>query len=191
MIKKVFVKPKFEIYGFISNEHIEQLNLQSESNLKHFFYNFAIKSLLIGILAFSLAISYIVLNQFDKKIKHLRSISEEFKNLTNPNIKAPCFDDEIGCIINNFLIYSNQAVKIERIKNAVASDENIDSIYKKLREVIRKEYDLFDVNIFITQNNCIKKAFSDKIYCENCKAANSNSKKCVLKRLSYFMYTVV
>lgn len=180
LIKKVFVKPKFEIYGFISNKHIEQLSLQSEINLKHFFYNFAIKSLLIGIgiFAFSLAIFYIVLNQFDKKIKQLKSISEEFKNLTNPNITAPCFDDEIGCIINNFLTYSNQAVKIERIKNAIASDENIDSIYKKLREVIRKEYNLFDVNIFITQNNCIKKAYSDKIYCENCKLASSNLNLC-------------
>ncbi len=179
--QSIFIKSlNMEIIGSVNKKYIKNIILQHTNRLKHIFYEFILKSVLIGLIVFliSLFVFYLVLAQFDKKIKQLKTISEEFKNITSLDIKRPCFSDEVGCIINNFIDYTNQTIKLERLKNAITAHENMDDVYETLRMLLKKEYSLFDVNIFITENNQIKKSFASNIYCENCKLAKHNIKAC-------------
>ncbi|HEX12970.1 MAG TPA: diguanylate cyclase [Desulfurella acetivorans] len=181
MIKQsVDIFPNMQVIGAVKKGYINKVLNQNLSYAKQLFYKFLIKSFLIGLVVFivSFVIFYNILSKFDKKIKLLKKLSEEFKDLTNPALKTSCSSDEVSCIINNFLDYSNNIIKIQKIKNALLQFEDIDQMYEAFRKLLKQEYNLFDVNIFIVENNLIKKTYANKIYCENCKISYNDISQC-------------
>ncbi|MGC8502484.1 GGDEF domain-containing protein [Desulfurella sp.] len=178
--QSINISPDIQLIGTVKKDYINKVLNHNLSYVKQRFYKFLIKSFLIGLVVFivSFVIFYNILSKFDKKIKLLKKLSEEFKELANPAFKTSCSSDEVSCIINNFLDYSNSIVKIQKIKNALTQFEDIDQMYETFRKLLKQEYNLLDVNIFIVENNSIKKTYADRIYCENCKVALNDISKC-------------